>query len=281
MLDDGVLGAEREQLIAHRDEPAADCRVYDVDRRELAGLAGARSDFAHRVHHVLERRVDRLAAAPGDRKIRRPEENAIDARRVQDAVECLDRRARLDHGERNGVGVAVPQPLGMRGLSVARKTVGRSPGSFADRRILHRGGKALGILHRVHHRRDDRLCAEIERAARHVEAADGNPHQRRLAGTQHRRQAAQHAVLVVSAMLHVQRHGVKVLGRHDLHSERVGNARPRRVERLPSRQPRNQGHVFLPLVAAIIGRKIHNNAKKNRPEAGRSGLLGLAGLSRR
>ena len=73
--------------------------------------------------------------------------------------------------------------------------------------------KRARILDRIDHRRDHRLGAEIQRAARHVEAADRNAHHRVLSCAQHRHEPAQHAVLMVAAMLHVERHGIERPGR--------------------------------------------------------------------
>src|SRR5690606_7827603 len=53
------------------------------------------------------------------------------------------------------------------------------------------------------------LRAEIKRTACHVETADGNAHDGRLAGIQDKAQRAKHARLIVAAMLHVERHGVE------------------------------------------------------------------------
>ena len=165
---------------------------------------------------------------PGDREIRRAEEDAVDARRVENAVERVERGARLDHGEGHGALIGVAQPFGLVALAVARKGIGRAPGALAERRIFHGGGKQLGVGHRIHHRRDHRLGAEIERAAGHVEAADRNAHQRRLVGGQHRHETAQHAVLVMAAMLHVERDGIETLFGDDFDRQGIRHARTRR-----------------------------------------------------
>ena len=62
----------------------------------------------------------------------------------------------------------------------------RSPsgGNFID------AAKARGVGDRIHHRRDHRRGAEIERPARHLEAPDRDAHDRRLAGERDRGDAA-------------------------------------------------------------------------------------------
>ena len=179
-------------------------------------------------------------------KSRRPEEDRVDARRVQDAVERVERGARLDHGEGHGAPVGFGEPRGEIALAVAREGEGRAPGALAERRIFHRGGEAARVGDRIDHRRDDRLGAEIERTARHVEAADRDAHHGMPAGAQHRHDAAQHAVLVMAAMLHVERDGVERLRRHDLHGQRVRHARPRGEDDFSGGQSRGERHGELP-----------------------------------
>ena len=77
----------------------------------------------------------------------------------------------------------------------------RTPAALADRREFGERDVGTRIRRRVDHRRDDALGAEIERAARGREFADGNPHDRRRAALAHLRDRRQHRGGVPQAVL--------------------------------------------------------------------------------
>ena len=94
---------------------------------------------------VFRHRVDLLAVGQRDRKIGRPEEDAVDARRRHNRIEVLERGARLDHGERDDVVVGFAQIDRLVGQPGERRRAVRPPTALADRREFCRCGECARV----------------------------------------------------------------------------------------------------------------------------------------
>ena len=216
-----------------------------IDGRELAGLARRAPTVLDRRHHVLEDRVDRRAAAsrrsrnptarrrcrrcracPGCRRARRAPRASRSWRRKSCARCC-----RRSHS-------AAVAPC--RGAG-SRRSAPRSVRRPADTSSRRRSGCAssteltIGAITASAPKSSARLAMSKRPTGMRTIAV--------LAGGQHRRQAAQHAVLVVAAVLHVERHDLEVLGRETISTVSASGTPDQAVkQRFPSRQALDEGH---------------------------------------
>src|SRR5882757_4033535 len=210
-----------------------------VDRQDLRLIA-------IELGHQAERQAE-VAGADID---------AADARHVEDGVDIVDRLLRLDHRD--------DQHLVVGGRLVGRRlAIGagadRAVAALPLRRIKRVGDKRLGLGFGVDHGTDHAPGAAVQNLADDAGLVPRHAHQRRHRMFVHRLEAADHRMVVLHAMLHVDRDAVPAALRHGLGREAAGDRKPGVDAGLAGLQALFQHvrrHIGVPLFIPLEGRII-------------------------
>src|SRR3984893_10731579 len=151
--------------------------------------------------------------------------DAADARHVEDGVDIVDRLLRLDH--RDHQHFVVGGRLVGRCLAIGAGA-DRSIAALALGRIERIGDQRLGLGFGVDHGTDHAPGAAVQNLADDAGLVPRHAHQRRHRMLVHCLEAADHRMVVLHAMLHVDGYAVPAALRHGLGPEAAGDREPDR-----------------------------------------------------
>ena len=217
-----IVVAERDELIAEPDHLARPGGRGAMDAGRDLVLLRRIDDELDRFRHLRRGRVRPRLEAEREAEVRGADIDRVEAGRLQDGVEIVERLLRLDHRDRQDRLVGVFPVVG----AAIHHGADRAERAAAARRVAAVLDELLALGRRVDHRADDAVGAGIERLHDDVGHVPRHAHHRRRVGLRDRLQHRDRVGVVDQAVLHVDHHRVPAAARHALGRGRARDAEP-------------------------------------------------------